>query len=745
MATIVRNIIIIILLLSSANAQAQEKQESLLYFALHDYYPFTFQLPDGTPSGLYIEFIELLSESSGVPIDITFIDAAEFKNYINKEPNYIFSFFKTPEREQLLNFTVPFHAVQTGVVYNKNFSIDSRFDEFSSLRIAVLAGTQQETYLRNNYPQHTLTAYRTTDEGINLLYDNDVDAIIGELPILKHTLSKMGLTGIFPVSEEILYTNTVHIGITKENQAIYEKLNGGINRLPVQKIVALERRWSPSLIPYFSQRTVLDSLTDAEKKWLNKHQTISVGIDDNLPPFEYLNENNEFLGVASEYLSFASDKLGINFLPRTDLTWLEAFEQLKRNKVDMMSAAIVTEERKLEMSFTEPFIEMPTAIIVHRDTDYVGSMEDLNNLTLGLVEGDFVKFVRRDYPDINIAIVRSEIEGLEKLQDKEIAAFIAPTAVANLEILKRNMSDLIIAAAAPYDLKLTMAVSLKMTPLANILNKTFASMTEKDRQVIANTWLQPTIPRVIQPLDILKWAIPVILIFLIIVIAVITQTNKKLNKVVKKNQTLAKRIVAVQEEERKILSRDLHDEIGQNLTALRFHINAAQNLDAVEDLKDMINTIEKIASITYNSSYELMHWLRPIALDDHGVEYALSNHVIINLLKEADITYHKTVLGDLSVLDKEVSTNVYRIVQECITNAARHSKAENLWLDIDMRGDTLYVLIRDDGNGFNVDKTFDISEGLGINGIKDRLAAMDGTYSLYSDKHGTRYNITIPV
>lgn len=745
MVSTLRNILLALLLFSGLNTYAEEKQESLLYFALHDYYPFTFQLPDGSPSGLYVEFIEQLSESSGIPIEITFVDATEFASIMNSDPNYIFSFFKTPEREQLLNFTIPIHAVQTGVVYNKDFSIDSTFDEFSSLRVAVLGGTQQETYLRINYPQHNLVTYRNTEEGINLLYNDMVDAIVGELPIVKHTLSKLGLAGIYPVSQEILYTNTVHIGVAKSNVALYERLNDGINNLPVKSIIALERKWSPSLTPYFSQRTVLDSLTTAEKEWLNQHQTISVGIDDNLPPFEYLNKDKEFLGVASEYLNFASEKLGVKFSPRTDLTWLEAFEELKQNKVDMMSAAIVTEERKLEMSFTEPFIEMPTAIVVHRDTDYVGTMEDLNGLTLGLVEGDFVKFVRRDYPEINIQIVRSEVEGLEKLQDKEVDAFIAPTAVANLEIVKRNMSDLIIAAAAPYDLKLTMAVSLEMTPLANILNKTFASMTEKDKQIIANAWLQPTIPSGIQPIDVFKWVIPTVLLFLIIVIAVITQTNKKLNQVVKKNQTLAKRIVAVQEEERKILSRDLHDEIGQNLTALRFHINAAQNLNEVEDLKEMINTIEKIASTTYNSSYELMHWLRPIALDDHGVEYALSNHVIINLLKEANITYHKTVIGDMSVLDKEVSTNVYRIVQECITNAARHSKAENLWLDLDMREDALYVLIRDDGKGFDVNKTFDISEGLGINGIKDRLAAMDGSYTLYSDKHGTRYNMTIPV
>lgn len=745
MVSFVKQLLITTVLLCSLHLHAVEKEDTVVYFALNDYYPLTFQLPDGTPSGLYVEFIELLSKQTNIPIEIKFVDANEFANYINSDANYIFSFFRTAEREKILNFTVPMHAVQTGVVYNKQFSVDTRFDEFSKLRIAVMAGTQQETYLRVNYPQHTIMTFRTTEDGVNLLYNDQVDAIVGELPTIKHVLSRSGLIGIYPVSDEILYIDTVHLAIAKQNRQLYEALNEGINQLSVNTVTALERKWSPALEPYFSKRTVLDSLTNSEKEWLNQHQTISVGIDDNLPPYEILNENGDYVGIAPDYLSFASEKLGIRFSPRTDLTWLEAFEELKRGGVDMMSAAIVTEERKSEMSFTEPYIEMATAIVIHRDAEYVGDMSDLNGKTLGLVEGDFVNFVMNDYPEIKIEIVSSEVEGLEKLQERAVDAFIAPIAVANFEIANRSMTDLIIAASAPYDLKLTMAVSLEMQPLVSILNKTFASMSVRERSIIANTWLKSYTVTGIRLVDVFKWLVPVVLTILVFVIFVVTQSNKKLNLVVKKNQTLAKRIVAIQEEERKLLSRDLHDEIGQNLTALRFHINAAQGLNQVDDLKDMIDTIDDIASSTYNASYELMHWLRPIALDDHGVEYALSNQVIVNLLKEANIDYHKTVIGDLSQLDKEISTNLYRIVQECITNAARHSEAKNLWLDIDMHDNELHVLIRDDGNGFDLETSEETREGLGINGIKDRLSALGGKYTLYSDNFGTRYNLTIPV
>ena len=719
-----------------------DTHEEVTLLTLPNYYPFSFTLPDGTYTGLYVELWQLWSETNAVPLRIETSTIEEINRRIRTEKNVLSHMFTSDERSQWADFALPIHAVQTGVVFSKTYPSDSTLESVNNAQVAVLAGSHQATYIAEKYPSLRQVPYTNTEQAIEDLINNKVDVIVGELPNIKTALARLGLAGVFEISDEVLYTKTVHPAVGKGQTELLTLINQGIRNIAVNDIIALEKKWLPTLTPFFENERSLNALTIEERQWLQTHKQFTVGIDDNLPPFEFINESGNFVGIAADYLNHAADVLGVRFVPQKDKTWLESFALLKEREVDLMSAAIVTESRKSEMDFTEPYVEMSTAIVVRRNSIY-SDMESLNDKTLGLVEGDFVDFVRQDYPGINIRIVTSEVEGLEVLQAGSVDAFIAPIAVANYEIHKRNMNDLIIAAFAPYNLTLTMAVRKGLEPLASILNKTFASMPLQQRSVIENAWLRSYVYSGVSTMDILKWVIPVVLVFLLGIIFIVTKTNTRLNALLSKNKKLARRIVAIQEEERKILSRDLHDEIGQNLTALQYHINAAKDVKSEQDLKAVLDSIGEITAITYRSSYELMHWLRPMVLDDYGLEHALSNHIIVKLLSDSDIQYHQNFSGDFTALNDDISTNIYRIAQECITNAAKHSKAKNLWLTLSLANNCLTLTVRDDGVGFDVKKEYTREGGLGIEGIQDRLDAMDGTLELTSDSNGTRYEIML--
>ena len=721
----------------------QQQRDPITVLMLYDYYPFTFALPNGTPTGLYVEFWKLWSETNDIPIKFKLTDLNQLRSNVEGQQNVITNFFTSDERHEWADFALPIHAVQTGVLFNKKYDRQTGLKELGNAKVAVFSGSHQERFVEENYPNLQLIPHSNIEEVIEDLLNDQLDAIVGEIPNINTSLSRMGLAGVLQISEEVLYTKTVHPAIAKNQPELLNLINAGIKNIPVNDIIALEKKWLPTLTPFFENEQFLNVLTIEERLWLQTHKQFTVGIDDNLPPFEFLDESEDFVGIAADYLNHASQVLGINFVPLTDSTWLESFAGLKAGNVDLMSAAIVTEGRREEMDFTIPYVQMSTAIVVRRNTLYVDDMSSLNNKTLGLVEGDFVNFVLRDYPQINIKIVTSEVEGLEILQNGLIDAFIAPIAVANYEIHKREMNDLIIAAFAPYNLELTMAVRKGLEPLVSILNKTFASMPRQQRSLIENTWLRAYVYSGTTTIDILKWVIPVLVMMLLIIILVISKSNKRLNLLLYKNKNLARRIVAIQEEERKVLSRDLHDEIGQNLTALQYHINAAKDTKDERELKSVLDSINEITALTYQSSYELMHWLRPMVLDDYGLEHALSNHIIVKLLSESDIQYHQSFSGNFKIINEEISTNIYRIAQECITNAAKHSKAKNLWLTLRLDGSYLMLIIKDDGVGFDIEQEFKRESGLGIEGIQDRLDAMEGTLDLTSDSNGTRYEITL--
>jgi len=226
---------------------------------------------------------------------------------------------------------------------------------------------------------------------------------------------------------------------------------------------------------------------------------------------------------------------------------------------------------------------------------------------------------------------------------------------------------------------------------------------------------------------------------------VLLNSNKKLHDLINKNQNLAQKVVNIQEEERKNLSRELHDEIGQNITALKLHINVIKNLTkkspVAQAINPIIDSIDNIANITYQSAYNLMHSLRPRVLDELGLEIALVDNVFEKLLNSAGIVYFPKIKGDVTELSEELTIALYRIAQESINNAAKYSKATHLWLDLEVTPSKVQLEIRDDGIGFNAESIKKKDTSFGLQGIIDRAIALGGKHRVTSDSTGTCHRV----
>jgi len=221
--------------------------------------------------------------------------------------------------------------------------------------------------------------------------------------------------------------------------------------------------------------------------------------------------------------------------------------------------------------------------------------------------------------------------------------------------------------------------------------------------------------------------------------------NNTLLILIKKNRQLAQKIVDIQEDERKNLSRELHDEIGQNITALKLHIDVIKQMSTSSELIDVLDSIENIANITYESAYNLMHSLRPLVLDELGLEAALTSGSFKQLLSCADIKFITNIDGDLTQLNDQLKIAIYRITQETINNAAKYSKAKHLWLNIIVQKSYLLLEIKDDGIGFDTTTTTNDNSSFGLQGIIDRIMALNGDYNLSSNTSGTTHSVKLKI
>lgn len=200
-----------------------------------------------------------------------------------------------------------------------------------------------------------------------------------------------------------------------------------------------------------------------------------------------------------------------------------------------------------------------------------------------------------------------------------------------------------------------------------------------------------------------------------------------------------RRALAAQEDERRRIARELHDEVGQSLTAVLLQLEAAGHRVPADVARDLEETREA-ARRSLEDVRAIARRLRPDALDDLGLRSALAA-LVGQRVKPAGLRVRARITPDLPVLPPEAQVVVYRVAQEALTNVRRHAGAHEATLDLDVHGDRLVLTVRDDGVGLPADAR----EGAGIRGMRERALLVDASLSLSTHTpRGTEVRLELP-
>jgi signal transduction histidine kinase len=211
-------------------------------------------------------------------------------------------------------------------------------------------------------------------------------------------------------------------------------------------------------------------------------------------------------------------------------------------------------------------------------------------------------------------------------------------------------------------------------------------------------------------------------------------------------ERLSARLVDAQEQERRALSRELHDEFGQALTALKMEVGIALQAGGHDArVTAPLEEARAIAEKTLHGLRNLSQLLHPSILDDFGLPETLEAFVR-TFSKRTDIRASLTVTGLESRLPAGVEVAVYRIVQEALTNVSRHSRATQCAVGIVRDADALTVTVEDDGIGVQGARDTPMPRGLGVVGMRERAQSLSGSFAMERrEQGGTRVTVVIPL
>lgn len=222
------------------------------------------------------------------------------------------------------------------------------------------------------------------------------------------------------------------------------------------------------------------------------------------------------------------------------------------------------------------------------------------------------------------------------------------------------------------------------------------------------------------------------------------RAEKDLKNANRQLNLLSQRRIKIQEEERRHLARELHDEIGQALTAAKINLQAAIKESDGGQSKRIDETaaiLERLLGQVRQISLDL----RPSMLDDLGLVPALRS-LLDQQGRSASVAMHLSAKNVPENLDPEIQTTCFRIVQEAITNAVRHANATQIDVDLDRKNGVLQLRVRDNGRGFDPEYTQAQAAGLGLIGIKERAALVDARAKIISSPNkGTTVEVSVPL
>ncbi len=231
-------------------------------------------------------------------------------------------------------------------------------------------------------------------------------------------------------------------------------------------------------------------LSEEERDWIERHPTLSLGINPDYAPIEFIDDLDRYSGLVADYVGLISDRLGVELRPRKGANWRETYALALRGTIDVIASGVQTKVRDQDFLFTPAYAEIASVVVVRKSEKGVLSADDLAGRTLALLTGhaDSAQLLEQ-MPGAKVLFLASTLEALESVSSGQADAAVAPLPVVAWLISKHGLSNLKVAGSNPVPpAKLQFMVHKSQPVLRNLLNKALASIDADEHMRIQQRW-----------------------------------------------------------------------------------------------------------------------------------------------------------------------------------------------------------------------------------------------------------------
>ncbi len=306
----------------------------------------------------------------------------------------------------------------------------------------------------------------------------------------------------------------------------------------------------------YSSQTL--SLTEQEQAWLKAHPVISVGIDNDFAPYEWVDNHGHYQGLIADYVVRFEQLLGVKFEIIKNKSWSDILNMAENEQLDMIAAAVQTPERDNYLNFTPAYTDSPVIIINDIKSGFIGSLSKLKGKQVVVEKGYFMTDVlKRDYPDIQLVLADNIQDALYQVANGKADAYVGDAISINYAISQLGLLNLRFSGNTGYSSSHSVAVIKKHTELLSIMKKVIASIPISEREKINDRWINLKVTNGISIKTVLQYAVGVLFIMLFFV-----AWNARLRREVTRRERIEQQLrtltVAIEQNPASVMITDLN-------------------------------------------------------------------------------------------------------------------------------------------------------------------------------------------
>ncbi|MDL0432392.1 transporter substrate-binding domain-containing protein [Marinobacter sp. TBZ242] len=479
--------------------------------------PLAFDTGDGELAGIFIDYLNRISEKLDVPVEPVAGSEAQLDEWLRDgslDARLSTRLASQPAPSDVA-VSSPLMSVTYGIFVNSGDAGIRKLSDLEGTRLALVTNDPNQFALLDPVDDFSPVPVASISEAVSMLLSGQADAFLGPVPVVSDYLQSAMVNGVGMARLLSQQSADVVLEVSAGEDRIYRALNQAVLAIDHNEHRAIRQSWLQTELPEQDSSTI--SLTADESEFLKRNPNLHVAFRPDWPPFEFA-QDGQPTGLVPDLVSRLEEQLNIRFSRELLSDSADAESALSSGRIDVLPALSRTPKVQDRFLFSRAYLTVPIALAIRDDGRFVGELRELREERVGVVNRQAGHdYLLINHPDLNLYPVTSIEEGLLALSNGDLDVMVTHIPGVSYTVARLGLSNLRITSITPYQYELRFAVSKEQPELQRILNKALGSLDASETEAIYNRWIhldieQETDYTVVRRIVLI--AIVVVLIFL---------------------------------------------------------------------------------------------------------------------------------------------------------------------------------------------------------------------------------------